>query len=120
MGSQRPPRELRKALPGGLPGQTLAQNSEGKLWDYRCEVKGHISDPGAEQGLPRALFGGRAEVADAIAAMRAGTVAAWEPQARNITLLWNALDQPGSLHILSNAIRESLEQEVQSGLHGAG
>ena len=34
----------------------------------------------------------------------------WQPAAKQIVLFHNAFDIPGSLHILSNALKEALEQ----------
>ena len=49
----------------------ILENSKEKLWEYRCEVKGYVADQ-AETGIPKAPFGGKEEVDDAITALAEG------------------------------------------------
>jgi hypothetical protein len=80
------------------------------LWDWRISVLGFLSDQGTERGIRSAPFGAKEEVDAALGALRAGLLHTFEPEAKNIVFLPNALDQAGIFHVLFNAVEEAFTE----------
>eukprot|EP00959_Pyramimonas_sp_CCMP1952_P231286 4834460-Pyramimonas_sp.AAC.1 len=93
-----------------LAHSILLECGDERLWQYRCEVKGFLSDQGSsEKKIKNFPFGKQDEINDILDAMRAGTLEVYAQRAAQTAMFWNALSVPGMLHIIFNALQECLE-----------
>ena len=84
----------------------MVENGEDKLWGRRCETKGFVGDQ-AERGVPRGPFGDKDEINDVCTALLQGTMSHFNPRAKNICFMMNALTQPGIWHVLFNPLEKA-------------
>ena len=87
----------------------IVENGVENVDGYRAETKGFLSDQGSNlRTACRASFGDKAEVMRVLRGLKDGSIGFNSSEAKGITFLWNAIDQPGIFHILCNALDKSL------------
>jgi hypothetical protein len=88
---------------------TLETGAEGLL-GWRYEVKGFLSDQGSsDRGITKSPFGDPVEIAATLQHISNKAISVIHKNAKAMTFLMNALDQPGALHILGNATESALK-----------
>ena len=88
----------------------IFENSVGHMGAYRDGVKNFLRGQGStERNIPRSPFGSQDEIQTTLSALRRGDLHLHQPKARELTLLWNAFDQPGVWHILYNPLKNKLK-----------
>lgn len=83
---------------------------EEHLFDWRSQVKGICSDQGTGRGLRDAPFGDKGEVRAALDALRSGALSNYNPRARTVMLLFNALPQVGLMHVCFNGLHAAFSE----------
>ena len=84
------------------------ENGGDKLEAYRAEVRGFLSDQGTERGIASFPIGDSAAIHSTVAAQDLGQANA--SAMRCVPLFFNALQIPGTLHIIFNCLEFSVKQ----------